>query len=190
MSLLNSNYDLGGCLANCSNNGQCKLDSLINSFLCLCNSIYLSGSACQKDTRPCSSSPCLNNAACVDSLNSSFSCVCDEYHRGANCEFEIDLCQNETCSSNGNCFSLNNTAKCKCFNMYAGEKCESESNERKALKVVNSLTCIVAIIAIIVFYSCLILMDLAKVCCKKKISRKKLKRVEKKSSKKVNSKQK
>ena len=167
MFLLNSNYDLNGCIVNCSNNGQCKFDSLINDFICSCNSIYLSGYACQIDTRPCSSNPCLNNATCVDYSNSSFSCVCDMYHNGAYCESEIDICQNETCSSNGNCFDLNKLAKCKCFNMYSGERCELESNELKTAKQITSSVVIFAIAIISFFYIFVVLMDVSKLLCKK-----------------------
>ena len=96
-SLLNSNYDLNGCIVNCSNNGQCKFDFLNNQYICSCFFSYLSGYACQIDTRPCSSNPCLNNATCVNysissnSNSSSFRCVCDKYHRGTYCESEIDM---------------------------------------------------------------------------------------------------
>ena len=148
ISLFNSSYDLSGCIVNCSNKGECKFDSLINNFFCSCNSVYLSGYACQIDSRPCSSNPCLNNGTCLDysdygnysistlsGMNSSsFSCACNHFYKGTYCESKIDVCLNETCSSNGNCLDLNNKAKCKCFSMYSGDKCESESNELKTVR--------------------------------------------------------
>ena len=67
--LLNTNYDLSGCIVNCSNNGQCRFDLLSNQFFCSCNTAFLSGAACQLDTRPCSSNPCLGNSTCVDYTN-------------------------------------------------------------------------------------------------------------------------
>ena len=181
IGILNSNFDLRGCIVNCSNNGQCQFNSLINNFFCSCNSIYLSGYACQIDTRPCSSNPCLNNATCVDFSNSgyynmssliganssSFYCACDHYYKGTFCESKIDVCQNETCSSNGNCFDLNNKAKCECYSMYSGDRCESESNELKAIKAIISLASILAIIIIVLFYSCIVFMDITKYCCKR-----------------------
>ena len=180
INLLNSNYDLSGCIVNCSNRGLCKFDLVNNNFICSCNSIYLSGYACQIDTRPCSSNPCLNNATCVDYSNSgyynmsriinanssSFYCLCDQYYKGTYCESKIDVCLNETCSSNGNCFDLNNKAKCKCFSMYSGDKCESESNELKTVKTIISLASILAIIILVLFYSCFVLMDITKFGCK------------------------
>ena len=181
IELLNSNYDLSGCLVNCSNNGQCKFDSLINNFFCSCSSIYLSGYACQIDTRPCSSNPCLNNATCVDYSNSanynmssllstnssSFYCLCNQYHKGYFCELEIDVCQNETCSSNGNCFASNHMPKCKCFNMYSGDKCEFESSDLKTVKAMISFTTFLAIIIIVLFYCVFVLMDITKYFCKR-----------------------
>ena len=169
IELLNSKYDLGGCLVNCTNNGQCKYNSASNTFMCSCFLKYMSGYACQIDTRPCSSNPCLNNGTCVDypfSNSSSFYCLCDKYHRGAYCESEIDLCQNETCSNNGNCFGLNKLPKCKCFNMYLGDKCESESKELKTVKEIISFTTILAIVIIVLFYSSFVLMDMSKFCCR------------------------
>jgi hypothetical protein len=142
----------------------------------------MSGYACQTDTRPCSSNPCLNNATCVDFSNSmnykmsaiidtnssSFYCLCDEYYEGSYCESKIDLCRNETCSNNGICYESNNLPKCKCFNMYYGDKCESQSNELKTIKAIISYTTIIAIVIIILFYSCFAMMDLTKFCCKNK----------------------
>ena len=181
INLLNSNYDLSGCIVNCSNNGQCKFNSIINNFYCSCYSIYFGGYACQIDTRPCSSNPCLNNATCVDystSSNyssSSFSCVCDEYYmyKGVYCESKIDVCRNETCSTNGYCLDLNNKAKCVCSSMYWGERCEMESNELKTEKQIISIASILAIIIIILFYIFIVLLDVAKFCCEKKVKKRK-----------------
>jgi hypothetical protein len=180
-NILNSSYDLSGCIVNCSNNGLCMFDTVNNKFICSCDSVYLGGYACQIDTRPCSSNPCLNNATCVDYSNSmnynmssiisnnssSFYCLCNEFYKGANCESKIDLCQNETCSNNGNCYDSNNLPKCKCLSMYSGDKCETESNELKAVKKLISLASILAIVIIISFYSCFLLMDITKFLCKK-----------------------
>ena len=179
VELLTSNYDMSSCLSNCSNNGVCEF---VNSkFVCSCFSAYLTGAACQLDTRPCLSSPCLNNATCVDFTNANgynmssifganstdFSCLCDKYHQGSYCESEINICQNETCSGNGNCVDLNNQAKCECFNMYLGEKCDTQSTELKTIKTVISFTSIIAIIIVILFYACFIIMDLTKFCSRK-----------------------
>jgi hypothetical protein len=173
---LNSSIDLSGCIENCSDNGLCKFDSLKNKFFCSCFSEYMSGYACQIDKRPCSSNPCLNNATCVDYSNVHdhnisalidiysfrFYCLCNEYYKGSFCESKIDVCQNETCSNNGNCFDSNNMPKCKCFNMYNGEKCEFESSELKTVKTVISMASVLAILMIILSYGFFVLMDISK----------------------------
>ena len=192
--LLNSSYDLSGCIVNCSKKGLCKFDSIKNKFICSCFSAFISGYACQIDTRPCSNNPCLNNATCVDDSNSnsySFKCLCNEFYYGNFCESKIDVCQNETCSSNGNCFDSNNSPECKCFSMYSGDNCESESNELKTIKTIISITVIIAIIIIISFYIIIALMDLTRYLCNKKSfipvrGKKKSKKKQKKSNKKAN----
>ena len=77
IELLNSNYDLSGCLVNCSNNGKCNYNSASNKFKCSCFSDYMSGYVCQIDTRPCSSNPCLNGGVCFGGLGSqNITCLC------------------------------------------------------------------------------------------------------------------
>jgi Tfp pilus assembly major pilin PilA len=74
--LTNYTGDLSACLANCSNQGICILNSL-QQYICECNQ-YRTGKSCQSDTRPCSSNPCLNNGLCIDTNNQtlSFQCIC------------------------------------------------------------------------------------------------------------------
>ena len=111
VDLLKLNYDLNGCIVNCSNKGACKFDSASNKFYCLCSYDYLSGSACEKDKRPCNSNPCLNNATCVDytnrlnynisiAANTSYYCMCNKQYEGGFCELKVDVCKNESCSGN------------------------------------------------------------------------------------------
>jgi hypothetical protein len=181
VDLLASNYDLSHCLLNCSNNGVCKFDLANNKFVCSCFSAFLSGASCQFDARPCASSPCLNNAACVDFTNAygynmssnfgtnstEFYCWCDKYHQGSYCETKINICQNETCSGNGNCVDVSNQPKCECFNMYLGEKCDTQSAEMKTVKAIISFTSIIAIITVVLFYALFIIIDLTKFYLKK-----------------------
>ena len=131
--------DLSACLSNCSNQGICILDSLMNTYICQCNQ-YRNGLSCQSDTRPCSSGPCLNNGTCLNlNLNSTeFECQCKLNYYGVFCENKIDLCQNQTCSNNGYCFINNTQPICKCLNGYNGDTCELEKVSVKILRVVRT----------------------------------------------------
>ncbi|CAF0902574.1 unnamed protein product [Brachionus calyciflorus] len=141
LKIISSKYDYIVCLLNCSNHGECKYDNLLDKFFCNCQENYY-GSSCKLNIKPCSSNLCLNNGICVDVLTNNtfnYECQCfNEFYSGRNCEIRIDVCLNETCSNKGNCYDSNHTAKCKCFNMYSGDKCEMES----------SLTSLVAICSI------------------------------------------
>lgn len=93
-----------------------------------------------------------------------FKCLCDKHYSGRYCESKIDICQNETCSGNGRCVDARNQVKCDCFNMYLGDKCETKSNELKTIQAFISTASIIAIISVVLFYVCIILMDLERIC--------------------------
>jgi hypothetical protein len=161
---------MSGCIVNCTNHGSCVFDSASNTYSCAC-SVFFTGKACQTDTRACSSSPCLNNATCVDIFSNSttnsssiggsgFSCDCQKGYEGVYCESKINVCANETCSGNGNCVDMNNLPKCKCFSMYEGEKCSIQSSELNTIKSLISMSSIIAIVVITCFYLMILIMDL------------------------------
>ena len=57
--------------------------------------------------------------------------------------------------------------------MLLGEKCDTQSAELKTVKTIISFTSIIAIITVILFYVCFIIMDLTKFFAKKdKITKK------------------
>jgi hypothetical protein len=143
--------NIAGCLLRCSSQGQCQLNQNTQMYECGCNT-YFSGSACQYDSRPCSSSPCLNNGTCsnVQGLNStlSFECECQNTYYGMFCEEQIDICQNQTCNGKGYCFNSQNEPKCKCFSGFSGNECELTSVQVKIVKSVqftSSLLCFIVI---------------------------------------------
>lgn len=156
--------DLTGCLVNCSNHGLCSVNTQ-NKLVCACFGSYV-GSSCQADSRPCSTSPCLNNATCVDTYDSvtgqySFTCHCDPFHYGANCQNEVDLCINETCSGNGRCVvNASFVPSCDCFQMFSGEHCELQSQSLKKVKQITSAASIIAILSIVITYAYVLLSDL------------------------------
>ena len=179
IAILNSDYDLSDCIVNCSSNGLCKFSSN-KTFVCLCLLNY-AGRTCSQDTRPCSHSPCLNNGTCLTTLDNSttsstnsssnstewgYSCVCGAFYYGTNCQLKKNVCENETCSGNGNCVDTNNTAVCSCYALYEGTTCEIESSTRQTMKTVTSYTTLIAIICIFLIYALILLSDLSNLCCK------------------------
>ncbi|RNA40382.1 delta C isoform X2 [Brachionus plicatilis] len=156
-NLLSLKFDLSDCLINCSGNGKCKFIQN-KKFICECFENFV-GSNCQINTLPCASNPCLNNGTCLNNLeNKTFTCQCDSQsnqlslYYGKNCEKKIDVCSNETCSKQGVCYDIDGKAKCKCFPLYSGEKCEIESNEMMVKKVVIKTSAIIAMMTIVSFF--------------------------------------
>jgi len=166
--LSSDDYDLTGCLVNCTNQGLCMLDSSIKKYICKCNTFYI-GSSCQIDTRPCSTMPCLNNGTCVNTNNSSqnqtdskkndnFECVCNsDFFYGQYCEMRVDLCLNKTCSMHGYCSiqTETNKAKCNCFDGFRGSECEFENIKarlvRDSLKYTSLVVFLASIITFVMF---------------------------------------
>ena len=181
------NFDISSCLSNCSNQGLCKFNLNNNLFECSCFNFF-DGAKCQIDTRPCSSCPCLNNGFCVDRTNSNsfnlslnfnssnFYCKCPEFYSGSYCESKIDLCQNETCSSNGKCVEAINRTMCECFNLYEGEKCDLQSSELRTIQNLISWSWKLASGVMGSFWVVIIVMDLSKFCMKKRVVMKKKKK--------------
>lgn len=161
LNLLTGSIDLNNCLGNCSQNGLCKYAQ--NTFFCSCNA-YFAGPGCSIDIRPCSLNPCMNNGTCVedlsDLLNITYFCDCDLNYYGASCEYKKDVCQNETCSNNGKCIDFNNQAKCECFSLFDGSKCEIQSEALKTIKMIISITSLIAIAVVISFYLIVIASDI------------------------------
>ena len=131
----------------------------MQQYICQCNQ-YRTGSACQSDSRPCSSGPCLNGGICYDTMNeTSFECTCQSnLFYGIYCENKADLCKNSTvCFNNqGYCVMNGSQPVCKCKLDYSGMNCEIMST---SLIVRNSIINVATIIAIICLV-CLILLIL------------------------------
>jgi hypothetical protein len=83
------------------------------------------------------------------------------------CQNKIDLCQNQTCSKQGNCIEVNNEPVCSCHYLYEGGNCESESQALKTVKSLISTASVIAILTIIFFYSLFIASDILNIFIKK-----------------------
>ncbi|RNA23122.1 Tetratricopeptide repeat 28 [Brachionus plicatilis] len=158
LDYLKSKIDMGDCLANCSNNGRCKIENGLAR--CVCRKFFM-GKMCNLDMRKCASNPCLNNGTCIESFNlDSYKCDCGNLFYGENCQFKIDVCKNHTCSGNGYCVDQDDEPKCVCKYLFSGKNCEIESDEIKQIRKTVSGAKGVAIAAIVLFYSIFIFFDL------------------------------
>ena len=158
LAILSSDYDFNNCIVNCSNNGLCKYTGN-KMFSCECYADY-AGQTCQKNIRPCSHWPCLNNGTCVENImNQSYTCECGPLYYGKNCENKIDVCENETCSAKGKCYDIGNVAVCKCYSLYSGTHCEIESSHKSTIQSVTSYSSIIAMVLLVFFFSFFIIID-------------------------------
>jgi hypothetical protein len=188
--LLNTvDYDISGCLANCSNKGTCKLDINTARYTCFCFE-HFSGIACEHDSRACSSSPCLHNSTCIDifektvndnltsqaiHVKSNYRCNCTELYYGVHCEHKVDVCENQTCSNRGTCHDVNGVPLCKCVKYHSGNECEIESEELQNLSKITTFTSVIAIVVLVCFYLSCVLMDLHNCLIMKKRRRRQVK---------------
>lgn len=164
-------YDVTGCLVNCTNNGICEINIANGRFECSCKNDYY-GSDCKSNKKLCTGQTlCLNQGTCVDiievdnktnSVYYSYRCECEPNYYGSRCQYEVDLCKNKTCSSNGNCM-VNSTKVpwCKCFMFYNGADCEQKSAELVTIIRIISTASVIAIVAIVLIYVMVILIDLS-----------------------------
>ena len=153
-----ANYknDLTGCLINCSNNGNCKLNQ-DSFFACVCNKYY-GGKSCQVDIRPCSKLICLNNSTCYDKYSSNsnqsavtnftYFCECKPGFYGNNCEKQINVCFNETCSDNGYCKINGTEPSCVCRIEHYGVKCEFEDTFAKIVRYTKITVTVMAVLIV------------------------------------------
>jgi len=167
--------DLSACLANCSNQGLCTLNSM-QQYICQCNQ-FRTGSACQSDSRPCSSGPCLNGGICNDTMNeTSFECTCQSnLFYGIYCEKKVDLCKNSTvCFNNqGYCIMNGSQPVCKCKLDYSGINCEIISNSLMVKKCIINASTIIAICFLVCFAIMVLCCDYTKYFLIKKNNKKK-----------------
>ena len=170
--------DLSACLTNCSNQGVCFLNS-DQKYVCQCNP-YRTGSACQSESLPCASYPCLNGGVCNNTKNgTSFECSCNsDIFYGANCENEINLCLNSTvCFNNqGYCIMNGTQPICKCKSDYSGVNCEIISSSLATRKSIINASTIIAIISLVCLAITIVSMDFTKYFMMDNSNRRALKR--------------
>jgi hypothetical protein len=117
--------------------------SFINSVVhvqCFCVPGY-TDHYCQEEINECLSSPCSNNATCVDLVN-SYKCACPFGFTGQLCEINIDDCANNPCQSNGQCIDKVGDYHCECLPGRTGKTCSIDINECESNPCFNNGQCI------------------------------------------------
>lgn len=102
---------------------------------------FTTGLACEIDTDPCASSPCLYGGRCkpVDSSDYTCECVGPNLH-GKRCQFGR-YCSPNPCVHGGICEEGNNGPICKCQG-FTGDRCELDVNECESNPCTNGGTCV------------------------------------------------
>nr|XP_014347935.1 PREDICTED: fibropellin-3-like [Latimeria chalumnae] len=88
----------------------------------------------------CSSSPCTNEATCVNSRG-TYSCSCLPGFEGNTCENDIDECFSFPCINKGTCLNHFGSYSCICQSGFYGDNCEKDVNECLSLPCLNNATC-------------------------------------------------
>lgn len=110
-------------------------------FTCYCVPGF-TGTYCQIDINECLSSPCSNNATCVDLIN-AYECQCPSGYTGENCEININECDSSPCNSEGGlCVDLIDGYYCNCNPGFTGPTCSVNINECASQPCMNNATCI------------------------------------------------
>ncbi|KAK3607491.1 hypothetical protein CHS0354_010303 [Potamilus streckersoni] len=129
----------------CVNGANCT--DHVKDFSCSCYQGY-EGKTCSIDIDECASNPCQYNGTCLQKSNTTlydnkhpgfgnfsfanafgYICQCIPGITGANCEVNIDDCQNSSCSNGATCVDYINRYECRCVPGYRGQFCEVEINE-------------------------------------------------------------
>ena len=100
----------------CGTNGQC-IDG-INNHSCECAPGFV-GDDCIVDN--CIGIDC-GNGVCQNS-NESFTCECNAGYTGQSCSFDINECEENSCSGNRQCVDGIATFTCECNPGFSGENC-------------------------------------------------------------------
>lgn len=122
----------------CFNGGRCS-DRPTGGYSCQCPASY-SGFNCEKKIDHCSSSPCTNDAQCVD-IGNSYICQCRDGFMGRNCNIDADNCASLPCLNGGTCQDGVNDYTCTCLSGFNGKNCNISLSKCLNNPCHNGATC-------------------------------------------------
>ena len=129
------------CASSPCNSGTC-VDG-VNKYTCVCPTDGVLYDENCNHLPPCTSSPCVNNATCVNRASDQYVCECQPGYQGQQCQTDIDECElfNVVCQNGGRCQDLRNNFTCSCRAGFAGKFCEIDVNECEDNLCRNNSTC-------------------------------------------------
>ncbi|CAF0794318.1 unnamed protein product [Adineta steineri] len=155
----------------CLNAATCFPDATVPlGYICGCQTGY-TGSTCQNDERICKDDTCWNNGTCievnsttVDNNGTTFYCNCSKSFTGVHCELKVNLCANIKCQNHGICQTVNMSWSCICLtpSLYYGNYCEIQTSALKVKQALSRSFAGVAIAALVLTCSFVIIMDVLK----------------------------
>ena len=102
---------------------------------------------------------------CNQTANGTIICTCGEGWYGEYCQTRINNCTGVTCYNNGVCRPLHMDYKCECLgNSFSGRHCEIVSTKMKMYQIVSKSVSYVAIIALCITGTFIVIMDILKYC--------------------------
>ncbi|XP_048578937.1 fibropellin-1 isoform X2 [Nematostella vectensis] len=131
---------------NCTEEYICRVNFADNTHRCECQKGSSSG-ACANATRvkSCDSSPCKNNATCINKEdNSGYNCTCSAGFTGSDCETQVKPCDTIPCKNNATCTNKddNSSYNCTCSTGFTGSDCETQVKPCDSSPCKNNATCI------------------------------------------------
>ncbi|EDO34151.1 predicted protein, partial [Nematostella vectensis] len=90
----------------------------------LCTSLVETPDLFSSEVNDCASSPCNNNAKCIDTKE-SYRCECLPGFQGANCDKEVDECDKQPCFGAATCVNRVNGYSCLCPPGFVGTQCDT-----------------------------------------------------------------
>ncbi|XP_030621050.1 protein jagged-1b [Chanos chanos] len=122
----------------CKNGGTCS-NTEPNEYQCECQEGF-SGRNCDIVEHACLSSPCMNEATCVENP-SGFSCVCPHGWTGPTCAVAVLQCASGPCGRGATCQESPQGFQCLCPPGWTGRTCQIDTNECEVGICINAYSC-------------------------------------------------